>query len=453
MTAGSWLLNALFRKRIACDTRRHLAAITTEQSQLSRRNVSALLRRLAGEPGPRVFLGQTDWGQAVKIPLPLLVTAYGIITGGTGSGKTMSAMPLVEAILAAFETDMSFGVLDAKGELFERTLYLLARTLEMLSPAAAERLRERLVIIDLASLDPVTSFNVAAPWSGADLDYFATCRMETLQELFPSGDGLSLRGGSILKHVVKLLAEQGVPFSCFDQVLSSDDFRSRLISASKDDELRTYFRVHFPSEGRATIAAVRARLNATLLSSTSLRLALSGIHAPDFRALQDNGAIVLVNCAGPNIPRATARTLQGLLLSDIRQGVFTRRNQRPYLWLCDEAQNFSRSKYLRENMLDLLTMSRSFGSHCMFLTQNLSTAVQDSDILETLHTNIRWSLTLRGTAKDAAFLEPALPTSGRRQKPRANPYAPAEFYSPREERALLLQDVAHLSDRVGWLWL
>ncbi len=453
MTPASWLISVLFGSRIARDTHRYLAAITQEQSQHSRRHVSALLKQLAEKPGPHVLLGETDTGQAVKIPLALLTSAYGIITGGTGSGKTMSAMPLVEAILAASEADMSFGVVDAKGELFERTLYFVLRAIESLAPEAAERLRERLVIVDLGVNDPVTSLNIAAPWSAADLDYFATSRMETLQELFPSGDGLSLRGGSILKHVIKLLAEQRVPFSHFDHVLSSDDFRAQLLSASTDDELRTYFQVHFPSEGRATIAAVRARLNATLLGSTSLRLALSGTHAPDFRALQDEGAIVLVNCTGPNIPRAAARTLQGLVLADIRQGVFSRRNQRPFLWLLDEAQNFFRSKYLRDNMVDLLTMSRSFGSHCVFLTQNLSTAVQDSEILETLHTNIRWSLTLRGTAKDAAFLQPALPISGRRQKPRTNPYAPADFYSLSEERVLLMQDVAHLPDRVAWCWL
>jgi hypothetical protein len=41
--------------------------------------------------------------------------------------------------------------------------------------------------------------------------------------------------------------------------------------------------------------------------------------------------------------------------------------------------------------------------------------------------------------------------AGRREKPKSNPYAPAEFYSVSEERNLLLQEVAHLPDRDGWL--
>ena len=365
----------------------------------------------------------------------------------------MAAAIIIKALLEAIETDISFGVLDAKGESFERTIFLISQLLEILPPAAAERLRERLVIIDFASIDPVTAYDVATPWSGADLDYFATSRMETLQELFPSGDGVSLRGSSILKYALKLLAEQNVPFSYAESVLSSAAFRSQLLAGSKDEDLRLYFENHFPAESRATIAAVRARLSATLFSSASLKLALSGGSAPDFRKLMDSGAIVLVNCAGANIPRATARTLQALVLADIRHAVFNREKRNPYLWIFDEAQLFFRSRYLREHMVDLLTMARSYATLGVLITQNMANAVQDSEILETLHTNAKWALVLRGSPKDATFLQSALAVSGRREKPKSNPYAPPEFYSVSEERNLLLQEVAHLPDREGWLWI
>jgi hypothetical protein len=275
--------------------------------------------------------------------------------------------------------------------------------------------------------------------------------METLQELFPSSDGISLRGASILKHAIKLLAEQNVPFSCVDHVLSSEAFRLPLLAGSKDEDLHGYFETHFPAESRATIAAVRARLNATFFSSASLKLALSGGRAPRFRELMDSGAIVLVNCAGSNIPRSTARTLQALVLADIRHGVFNREKRSPYLWICDEAQHLFRTKFLREHMQDLLTMARSYSVHGLLITQNMANAVQDSEIFETIHTNAKWALVLRGSPKDATFLQSAVPVSGRREKPRSNPYAPAEFYSLSEERNLLLQEVAHLPDREGWL--
>ncbi len=299
----------------------------------------------------------------------------------------------------------------------------------------------------------MTSYNIASAWSGSDLDFFATSRVGTFQELLPSGDGLTLRGSAIVKNILMLLAEHRLPFSYFDRVLSSETFRVTLLGRSSQDDVRDYFHFHFPNEGKATIAAVRARVVSALLSSLSLKLALSGETAPDFRRLQDEGKIVLINCAGPNISRTVARTLQALVLSDIRQGVFARQDNSPYLWVCDEAQNFFRTRQLRENMAELLTQSRSFGAFFLYLTQNLTTAVQETEMLETLHTNIRWSLSLRGTSKDGAFLQPALPLTGRMPKPRMNPYAPVEFYSSSEERSILLQGLAHLPDRTGWLWL
>jgi hypothetical protein len=448
-----WLVDLICGRRIDRQAREHLAGMAQAQARATRERSLALLARLGAEPGPHVLLGETAWHEPVRVPLAYLANAHSIITGGTGAGKTLSVMALVESLLEAEDTAVSFGVLDAKGELFDRTLYLIARRLAELPPARADALRERLVIVDLACPDPVTSYNIACPWVGSDRSYFVATRVENLQELLPAGDGFSLRGGSIVKHMLLLLAEHNLPFSYFDRALSSDVFRAKLLARSPDEDLRYYFKQHFPGEGRATIGAVRARLNAALLSSASLKLALSGTTAPDFRALQDDRKIVLINCAGPNIARATARTLQALFLSDIRQAVFSRQGRTPYLWICDEAQNFFRTKALRENMTDLLTMSRSFGSFFLYLTQNLSTAVQERDMLETLYTNIRWSLTMRGTTQDAAFLRAALPVTGRRQKPRVNPYLPVEFYKPAEERELVMQEIAHLPDFQGWLWL
>ena len=450
-----WITQMFCGSRIDREARQACFELAQEPIRRSRERALEACGELAREPGPHVEIGQTLWEEPlpVEVPLAHLVKAHAVITGGTGSGKTMAALAIIDAILSSAARRFSFGVLDAKGELFERTLYLIGRKLETLPPPEAERLLRRLVIIDLASRDPVASYNIAAAWAGSDLDFFATSRMDTLQELLPSGEGLSLRGAAIAKHVLTLLAERGLPFSYFDRVLSSEPFRARLLDGSKNEGLRYWFRQHFREEGRATVAAVRARLASALLSSESLKLALSGNDAPDFRRLQDGGRIVLINCAGANIPRATARTLQALFLSDIRQAVFTRQNRRPFLWVCDEAQNFFRTRHLRDNMSELLTMSRSFGSFFLYLTQNLGTAVQEGDMLETLHTNIRWSLTLRTTPRDGAFLRSALPVTGLREKPRLSRRDALEFYRPSEERNLLVEELAYLPDRTGWLWL
>ena len=182
-------------------------------------------------------------------------------------------------------------------------------------------------------------------------------------------------------------------------------------------------------------------------------MALAGKTAPDFRRFQDEGNIVFINIFGRNIARSVRRLLQGLVLSDIRQSVFARRQKdRPFLWFCDEAQHLFASEKLRDNMSDLLTMSRSFGSHFCLLSQNLSTAVPDSRLLKSLYTNIRWAFCMRGDPSDCSFLKPFLPVSGRKLRPQLDPFVEKNCYSLAEERSMALEAIASLPDRIGHLW-
>jgi hypothetical protein len=169
---------------------------------------------------------------------------------------------------------------------------------------------------------------------------------------------------------------------------------------------------------------------------------------------QDESKIVLINCFGQTISRSVRRLLQALVVSDITQAVFSRRRRdNPFVWLFDEAQNCFLTPKLRDNMADLLTMSRSFGSFFLCFTQNMTTAVQDARLLRTLWTNMRWSFSMRGEPNDCAFLKPVLPVSGRKLRPQADPFQEKSFYSIAEERTIEWDSIANLPDRVGWLWL
>jgi hypothetical protein len=456
MSNLAWLAERLSRRRIARDTRRHLASLAQQPVLLSRQSVGELLVRLRNESGPKVHLGDTTWGDPVDVPLAELVRACGIATGGMGSGKTMAACVMLDALIGRMPQlrTMSFGVLDAKGELFERAAFLLARRLESLEGRAREELLGRIVVIDFSSREAVSPYNILSRWPYTERDFFLTSRLETLRELLPAGEKLSLRGATVLKHALALLSEFELPLTYLNHVLESPELRAKLLVRSKHPGLRAYFGRHFAQEAKATIGALRARMD-SLFASEGVRLALSGSTAPDFRSLQNEGKIVLVNCAGQSITRGVRLLLQGLVLSDIRQAIFSRPNNPPvsYLWFADEAQNFFLTRQQQENMADVLTMARSFGSFFFFLCQNLTTAIPDARILETLHTNIRWSLTLRGTPRDAQFLRAALPVTGRRLRPEPHPYRERTNYSPEEERSLMLEEIAHLPDRTGYLCL
>src|SRR5436309_15658696 len=146
MSKLAWLAEKLSERRVTRQTSAYLASLAQEPVHVSRRNVRELLQTLRDEPAPEVCLGETMWGEPVVVPLIELVKACGIATGGMGSGKTMAACLILEAIIARLPElrSMAFGVLDAKGELFDRATYLLAQRLEHMEGEAREELLMRI---------------------------------------------------------------------------------------------------------------------------------------------------------------------------------------------------------------------------------------------------------------------------------------------------------------------
>ena len=140
MSNLAWLADKLSAKRIQRATARHLESLACEPVRISRHTVSEVLRALGNEPGPKVNLGETEWGEPVIIPLMELVKACSIVTGGMGSGKTMAACLILDAMIARLPElrSMAFGLVDPKGEAFDRALYLLAARLESLDERAGK---------------------------------------------------------------------------------------------------------------------------------------------------------------------------------------------------------------------------------------------------------------------------------------------------------------------------
>ena len=75
-----------------------------------------------------VYFGRTPWGEDVRVPLMDLVRAVGLVTGGMGAGKTMASLLMLERLVRLLPQSrtLAFGVIDPKGELFDRALWLLA---------------------------------------------------------------------------------------------------------------------------------------------------------------------------------------------------------------------------------------------------------------------------------------------------------------------------------------
>src|SRR3989441_10846688 len=257
MSKLAWLAENLSERRVARQTAAYLGSLAQEPVRASRRSVSELLRTLRNEPGPKVTPCETMWGEPVVVPIMELVKACGVATGGMGSGKTMAAGLILDKIIERLPElrSVGFGVLDAKGELFDRALFLLARRLERLEGEAREELLRRIVIIDFSSREAVSSYNILSRWPYTERDFFVTSRLETLGVLLPAGEKLALRGATRLKNGLALLSEFGLPLTYLDSVLSSDTLRAKLLRASENPTARFYFERYFVQDGKQTIAA------------------------------------------------------------------------------------------------------------------------------------------------------------------------------------------------------
>jgi hypothetical protein len=456
----NWLFQQIYGKRLNRETQRYIHNFANAAVIAAHKNGNALIDRLQSNGGPNVMIGRTSWGREVFLLLKEIVGTHGMITGSTGSGKTFMCLLIIWALLLLLPhlKHLGFGIVDAsKSDLYEGTLYLLAKRLQALEqtdPKAADELRRRIVIINFSDKDLLSPFNILFPWPNCDLEYFASNRVALLLDLLPANDHISLAGVGLMEKIAQLLCELNLPIvPYFESILSDEILYRRLLAQCRNDKVKHYFKTSFPAIPQSTVAALRRRIGA-LFSAESIRLALSGTSAPDFRKLQDEGYIVLINCSGPNISRSLRRLLQCLVLSDVSQSVFSRQNKElQYLWMLDEAQSFLSVPNLRDSLSDLQSMARSYGTHFLYLTQDIATAVRDPHLLKILYTNLGWSFSMRGDPADCAFLKPVLPVTGRKVRPESDPFAENSFYSISEERSIALDSIASLPDRTGWLWL
>lgn len=460
MNLTFWVLDQLFGKRMAQEMRQHLHQLSGATESSSRARTSALLRALARRSGPHVELGQTDRGEAIMVPLSDLVCLHALVTGGSGSGKTMAMLLIVSAMLDSWDAfPAGWAVVDgAKADLFHGALYLIKRKLESLAvhePGAASRLRRRIRIIDFAASSmAITPFNVLARWPNADPDSFAAHQVDLLLDVLPSGDSLQLAAAP-LKTLVQVLSAPEVAMSIIDliRVLDDEVYLEDVLRRCHDASLVATLTRQLATVSRSTRAALRRRLE-TLVSSGSVARMLAGKTAPDFRRFQDEACFVVTNCSGPAISAGLTQFLNTLVVSNFCRSVYARRNpEMPFVVIADEAQGLFSSTTIREHLNDAGRLARRYGTHFWFITQNLSASIPDPRILRLLHTNVGWTWSGRGDPADCAFLKPVLPITGRRGRPKREPFEPTTSYTDAEERALMLDEISGMPNRTGFLWL
>lgn len=449
---GIKLIQRLFRRKLARETERALQSLEVA-SQRQREEFSRKLATLGAGSAPTVTFGITEDQQDVKLSFDRLA-AHGLVLGASGAGKSYFALSIILQMLhnPSSSLPISFGILDAKGELFERaTQYLYAR-LYQLNSSEREALKNRIVLIDFSNTESITPYNILARQQYLADELMVANRIDTMSEQFSGLSELSVRMKLILKYFCLLMAEFDLPLPFFERLCTDPLMLNTLVERSQNHQVKDYFRNRFDDESKSTLLALRQRID-SLLVSEGVRLSLSATSAPDFAKLQDQGSIILINTAGRNITRGISEILQSLILSDIKQSVFRRVNPaQRFIWFFDEAQNLYKTAVNREHMADLVTMARSFASYFILLTQSLTSAIRDQDILNSILANVRWLVMLRSTLRDAELLTPGITLTGTLAKPGHNPFEPAKYMSESEELKTRLKEISKFPDRVAYSW-
>lgn len=449
---GIKIVQSLFGKQIRKATNDTLNMLTDTEGKNQHR-IEKHLQNLNSGYGDSFLLGQSSWGYPVSVPLSLLIK-HALVVGSTGTGKSYLALLLLMHSLENFRSGkyIPMAILDAKGELAAKAIEYIQAFIYQFRDEDRECLQRKVVVMDFAQTDKIMPYNIL-DCSNMPAELLVNTRIQTINQIYRGTSALTARMRSILKYMMLLMIEHKLPITLFEKLCLDAKLVQKLAVKSKDERLRHYFTTRFPKEARSTVLGLAQRID-SLFVSEGVKLSMSARSAPDFQKLQDEGYFIIINVCGPHISRSTSEFLLRIILSDIQQSVFRRKKTDiDYLWCLDEAQVLYRDQISRENMNDLLTMSRSFGSYFMLLTQSLTSAVRDSDIINSILQNIRWTMMFRSTLRDAKIIAPAIPITGMRGDATLFPFGQQKFLTKEQELKCRLEEITHFPEQIGYLWL
>lgn len=341
--------------------------------------------------------------EASPITVPVRdLTAHGLIAGATGSGKTWAAIGLMQDLQRSGRGRLNIGVVDGKGDLFKRAL-------QTIEPSVLAR--PDAVICDFSGSTP-PAYGLLLRQSGETNEGLVDRRMSVFDDVLGTENQLSLRMSRVLRNVLTVAVEHELGFPMVEFLLARGDICRAIGMQSADERVAGYFQHEFEREQNTTVKAVLARLD-FLLRSSALRLSFGSDRVINLQGAIDAGAPVLFNTGGPAIPRQVSRVVQSLLLSDLRHAVFGRQHPSvPFSLFLDEAQTLMSNTADAGNLIDLLTMARSFGAGIVLMTQSIAAASPSREFLQQLETNLRWMVMFRTGLTDAKLIEPGLLTTG-----------------------------------------
>ena len=391
-----------------------------------------------------------DGGWPVQIAPERLAGHMGF-WGPSGSGKSYLLALLLRHLLRSGVR--SFVVADPKSETVELAKRAIVEFSRTLSPAEADDLLDRVVVLDLFSSSTLPRLQVLAPEEGVDAELQAY-EIAGIVTTEIDNSAVGVRQEAVLHRVLESLIRAGLPLTVLPTALETPELLDALAEKYAPAAFFRAVAARLRKESKDRVLGLVSRAD-RLLRLRSVRLALGGSpNRIDFAKLLD-GRMTLINLSPPQGSTDVGKFMAGLVWVQLNHAIRRRPNGSAPTWLMvDEWPTFlaAGGAHLADTFEDLLRLARSKGVALAVLSQDMTSVAKVShSIAEVVKNNLHMHMVFR--AQDANAWDFALPVTGTKPKPPGPPWEePRLGYMERSaELTMLRQGLERLPDRHCYL--
>ncbi|MHB9080389.1 MAG: type IV secretory system conjugative DNA transfer family protein [Pirellulaceae bacterium] len=364
--------------------------------------------------GSAVMIGRgrrfgAAWWRSQSIELPIEErTRHFYAVGGSGSGKSRLARLV---IASDARSNRGLALIDAQ-DLVREVLWLLAELSlpGAITPERVDKLGDKLVIVEPGFRDyGFPAFNFLQLRDGQLPYELVDSLIQLLGDLWPDSMGERLR--DISRNLLLLLVEHRLTLAEASLVLSDAAVRQALVDQSRNTEVKVFFNEHLgglnPRDVKLWFESSRNKW--ACFDSPFIRPLVGQRQSTiDFRAVLDQGQILLINLSRQRMKQESRSVLGGLLIHALHQAAISRENTPPeerYFFpiFIDEWQD-----YFCHSILEILEAGRKYGLSLNLFHQTMEQPPFDTNpgiigtVLGNCHTRVCFSVSRRDAERLAA---------------------------------------------------